>query len=474
MMKKYLYYIVAIFLFFVANSCKEDAENLLYMGDEAYIASFSLSKGTEEYILPVYQDSIVFEVAYGFDFSGMTANVVVDDGITISPEPSTVSDWSQNIDFKLTSANGQVNKSYKYIVHVGKYEKYYDKVAYLRTQQEVNEFGANEYTRVAGLIIGAPNAGDGDINDLSSLNTIEIVDYNLQIAKGFRGRDLGGGFDNLKSVTTLNVKNDSLLSLSFPSLESASNLLIGMLNDEDENNNRCNNLDTVLFPSLTMIVNNFYLNCASKSFEGFSTLREVGGEVFVQTNAANFKGLEGLTGLQYFTINAMRYLRSFEGLENLKSVTGTLRIQMINIDSIKGFAPKEVGYLNVNNCRNLKSLDAFSEITKLDNLLLSGLVNLSSLDGLRNLKKVSGSISLLYLGSQVYWPTVSYKGIENLDGLSNLESVGSNFSINYCYKLGDYSGLAKLIPNFSGTFTTANNTYNPTLEDLKAGRYTNE
>ena len=65
--------------------------------------------------------------------------------------------------------------------------------------------------------------------------------------------------------------------------------------------------------------------------------------------------------------------------------------------------------------------------------------------------------------------------LKNLDGFSALTTLGGTLKITYCTALTDYSGLKNLFSNLDLTkCTIQNNAYNPTLEDIEAGRLVQE
>ncbi len=65
--------------------------------------------------------------------------------------------------------------------------------------------------------------------------------------------------------------------------------------------------------------------------------------------------------------------------------------------------------------------------------------------------------------------------LKNLDGFCALTTLGGTLNITYCTALTDYSGLKNLFSNLDLTkCTIQNNAYNPTLEDIEAGRLVQE
>ena len=85
------------------------------------------------------------------------------------------------------------------------------------------------------------------------------------------------------------------------------------------------------------------------------------------------------------------------------------------------------------------------------------------------LTEIQGNLTL---GGTTYQKLPNLK---DLNGFSALQTLGGTLSITYCTALTDYSGLKNLIPNLDFTkCTISNNAYNPTLEDIEAGRWVQE
>ena len=84
---------------------------------------------------------------------------------------------------------------------------------------------------------------------------------------------------------------------------------------------------------------------------------------------------------------------------------------------------------------------------------------------LPGLKEIGGSFKL---AASRYYPNGE---LTNLDAFQALTKVGK-VEITYNTALTDFGGLANMIGSFTGTWTVNNNAYNPTLAEMKAGKYT--
>lgn len=435
-MKNKFIYLLMISVFLLL-SCEEDCNHLNYLGQDASIVKFTLNRETNEYPLKMYEDSVVFSVGAGFNFSNLLATVVLSEGAVITPVPSTITDWSKNMDFTVTAVDKMTTKAYKYIVHTGVSENVYHEVALLTTQAEVEAFGANEYTRVAGIVIRSVAGADEQITDLSSLNTIKVVDLGIHITS-FYGKNLKG-FENLRKVTSFEMVNNFVEEVTFDNLEEVTNLLLGKIYDIPTASG-CDNLKNISCPKLKIVYNDLVLSGAFESYEGLSSLESVGGEMILNGENTDMKGFERLTSLTYLRIGGY-YLTSLHGFQNLKSVKKSLTLSFVsNLESLDGLNLEVVGNLNINNATKLINIKALGKVKKLTSLYISGTPKLGSLEGLHNITSVNGNLTLAFVGQGRDEAT----SLVNLNGLRSLESIGGTLAIRQCSNLADIQALEKL------------------------------
>ncbi|MFV0291515.1 MAG: hypothetical protein ACK5IJ_11575 [Mangrovibacterium sp.] len=458
----------------IYHSCTKDCTHPIFEGDDDAIVSFSFSNADGDHLVKITSDSLLIHVDYGFDFSSVTPNVVLSEAAEISPALTEITDWSAAHEFTVSSANGQTTKKYAYKAYVAEYQKVYDKVAHLTSQAEVDEFGANEYTHVGGIIIDG--SADSPITNLESLSSIIEIQHNFKVAN-YQGLNLR--LENLQKITTFNIKSDSLKTLELPKLKVATNFFVGFLNDEYSV--LASKIETVSCPSLTTVINDFAVAGYFVDLTGFSNLEEVGGEIIVGGRLVSLKGFEKITYANYITISASD-LTSLDGIQNLTTVKNAFELMNAQkLENLDGLNLQEAGNIAISNCIKLRNIDPLETITELDILYLAN-VHLTDLKGLRNLKTIKKDLILTRLYYQEYdYSTIPYTitegGVKNLNDLSNLETIGRHISIDNCIKLTDFSGLSKVAAylnanSFTGTWKVEWNAYNPTLEEFLAGKYT--
>lgn len=444
---------ISLFLVFVGLLCSCDCEHSAFEGNVGSIVAFTLSDNSTSYPLTIYKDSVVFNAPDKLDVAQLMAKVTLSEGATITPDPTTQRDWSKPMKFQVTAPNNQV-REYVYKINLTPSGDYYDKIAYLTTQQEVNDFAAKGYSKAFGIRIESVNTEDQRIVDLSGLSTITEITTTFHL-ENYYGETLVG-LENLKSATTIEISNRTIQSISLDNLTKITNLVIGFVYSAPQPAT-CSGLTSFAAPNLEYIAGDFILRSEIKDYSGLQNLKKVEGEMILQNAAINFRGLEKLAEVNYLTITGSSALETCEGLSGLKVVNKLLRFSFLNkLATLNGLAIEQVDQLVLNNIQKLVDLTALSSITKLESLEINGLAAIGSLEGLHNLKTVNGNVFLQFLG-------VAYGDgprLADFKGLRSLETIGGTLSIQQCPKVTSLDGFEKLKSvggiKFSGLRTLAN------------------
>lgn len=234
---------------------------------------------------------------------------------------------------------------------------------YLTSQQEVNDFGANEYKIVEATInIGAVDDTEGDITDLSPLNTIE---------------EIRPGADDNSTLPILDIKGLDIMT----------------------------NLDG--FENLKSIKGGFSISRNDKITEinGFTSLTTVNGAIMISQNP-ELKTIEGFTSMkEHYTGNSQEHtydltiqinskLESFHGFRNLEKahrISLLLNQSLVDLDglcSIKELldAGSVKGGISITSCDNIEDCYALCGLSAGPNGVTSisgkgdcGFLNLSTL-----------------------------------------------------------------------------------------------
>lgn len=198
-------------------------------------------------------------------------------------------------------------------------EKVFDGYVVLETQEEINDFGANGYSSITGLLQIKEGFGHRfSITDLKPLMSINSV-ASLFIMDNDALKSLEG-LNNITSVVEdLTVyQNDALINIEgLNNLTSVKSEMIISANHALTNLNGLNNLTTV--GKYLKIQENISLI----DLDGFEKLNSVGKSLWIRDNKSlsNLKGLKNITSLEAeMIISGSTELTNLEGLNNFVSI----------------------------------------------------------------------------------------------------------------------------------------------------------
>lgn len=305
----------------------------------------------------------------------------------------------------------------------------------LLTQQEVDDFGANNYTKVIGsVIIGSDtNPTPDSIENLDALATLTEVTETLGIYENTELSSING-LSNLISVgLNLVISYNEILS----SLNGLNNL--------------------------TSVGKNFQIdnNVALLNVDALSSLTSIGSQLTFSSddNLTDISGLSNLTSLGGFSIDNTP-IASISCLHNITTLTGSL--SLMGISSLEGLNNiTTIGEDLDLQHNSFTTLNALSNLTSIGGtFLLHNNNSLINFDGLTNLTSIGINL----------W-VQSNTALADVDGLSSLASVGNQLHFDGNTSLTSFCGLNTLIidNNFSNTYSVTGNAYNPTQQDIIDG-----
>ncbi len=430
-------YTILLLVPLLFSYCSKECDHAIT--EEASIVKFDLAKGDQLFPVIIRGTELILDIENDIDPSTLSAHMVLSEGAVISPDPSSISDWSESAEFIVTSANETVQTTYTY----SKIDKQSEFTYLFKTQEEVNAFAELGYTDVYSIRIQSSDIESEKIKDISAFNSIKNIRSLLHIS-AFYGKEFNG-FQNLENVSTIEIISDSVKTntVKFPKLESVTNMLFGRTYSDTQQSYTCDSIKVVECKMLTEIKGDFIMSASITDFSGFPKLEKIGGQVLLQTLGKNLKGLENLKSIDRIVIGGAN-LESLEGLEGLKSINSHLEIAFArNITSLKGLENLEVlGNLNINNTQSLTDISALSKITTIEGIYINGVAKLSTLEGLHNIEEITGALTLGFVGQGSFMdPTI--KKLENLQGLRSLKTIGRTFSINQS-SLINFDGLQNL------------------------------
>jgi len=281
----------------------------------------------------------------------------------------------------------------------------------LLTQQEVEDFGVNNYSAIIGrLLIGdMNNPTPASIVSLEPLGALTTVSSSLRIEDNTALTNIDG-LNNIIEVGNLILEDNTVLT----------------------------------------------------NVNGLSGLTATGG-FYITRNPllTSIEGLSNLTYVEYLYINVNESLTTLNGLQNLTTINESLEISrtaLTNIDALSNVTTLEYDLVIVYNeyLTNIEGLKNLSFVGEDINIERNSL--LTNLDGLIGLTTVVGDFYIY-----------DNNALLNADGLSNLTSA-YDLDFHRNDLMSNYCGLNTLIIDngFTG-FRATENAYNPTTQDIIDG-----
>ncbi len=298
-------------------------------------------------------------------------------------------------------------------------------------------------------------------------------------------------FNNLSNVETLDLPNftsttgnlamtfPSLVELDLPSLTTSSSITFTVAAMRTLNIPVLTSFVGITFSGLTLEELRF--PDSMKSFPGTltiqsnTTLKKIYGpsvyESTVSLALTNNSTIpipcfetdsdDGLVTVKDLTFSGTYYY-DLE-LKGVKEITGTLTLPAADTSVLTD--TETIGTIKISNSGNRVSLLSAPKLERITGDINIQYYGVGRFD-LPSLRTIGGSLSLK---STTYYKNET---LTNLNDFELLESVGG-VVIEYHSVLTDFSGLKNAINN-STSWSVSNCAYNPTLEDMLAGRYTEE
>jgi hypothetical protein len=371
-------------LFMVA--CNDD--DSAFSGNDNHIASFQLKQGENTFYAAISQDKLTVTVPANLSLQGATATIIISELASISPDPSSITDWDNEQTFTVTSYNG--NKQ-TYIYNVAHNAVSKDGDVALLTQADVDAFAALELSELDGsLTIGAAT-GQDSIYSLKGLEKLKQVKYDLIINPTYAGSDLEG-LENLELIGSLQImRNKKLKNVTLPKLQA---IMLGLTINEG-------GLETLQFPELLKVDNEISLmNLDSLLVMEFPKLKSVVNNVTLQAGW-------NINKLQKIHFPALEKIGGKLDITNWKEVTETafpnlLNVRELNISSLNKLEKMEFPslekvegkmYFAVTN-ENITAVD-FSSLTAINgDFTLPDFPKITTSDWVKSLATVSGKLQI--------------------------------------------------------------------------------
>lgn len=376
-----------LFAFFVSlfcfTSCEKDKKVLEegLEGRDNYVVSFSLKAGGVEYVGAIKDGEIRVEVPRSVSIKGATVQYLLSEGATISPDPVSITDWTLERKFLVTSKQQQT-KEYKYTCERTEVNKVGRVV--LATQEEVDAFLTTGITEIEGnLTIGVPNGEE--ITNLKGLSNLTRVFYTLVVNSTYTGEDLAG-LQNLERVQAFRLGTEEkpaaskLSTVNLPALHT----VYGSFTINSEN------VKSVQLPKLKNCDGDFIISSGALAATDFNALESIGGSLIVRGSAK--AGAKGTAEAEAVLLNSLKRVEGGLTVEDMPKLETVVLTQVeelsgaVSFKRLKKFGvlsmPKlaRVGSLDVTDCESLSYIEfPLLEMVK-GNMLISDLRSLRTVE----------------------------------------------------------------------------------------------
>ena len=422
--------------------------------DDNFITALSLTKDGVKYDAVIDGNDIVVTVPYTVNLNGATADMVYTPSAKILPNPASVTDWDNDMVFRVTSFNGEANE-YTYKVVKSEIESQGDVI--LKTQADVDAFAETKVSVIRGNLVIGDNAENATtISNLTALSGVKEISGALQILDNYKGEALDG-------LTFTKVGG-----IQFGTKETAS---------------KC--VDTYRFrlEALQELTGDIQINNSKVQFIEFDNLTGVTGNVYIKGDAVtaiSFPKLAVIEGDFDLRDNMEMPLTDFS-MPLLEKVSGCF--SMIQADHLKSIILpklKSAGSIDFLVGWGLSKLQ-IPEITDVNgNLLISSRWEstmyshtcnsaLEKIEGLNKLSQIKGILTISQFGAVIEFPdlnTLSVLGgieVSRMDGLYTRDAVCDLSNVTF----QSFNGIKPFI-DFNGEDTLGGTWFKElkTKEDL--------
>jgi len=328
--KMKLPYLFAL-IFILFYNCSNTEEDTPLETQKATLNSITISKIEANSVIllsSILDDGNSEIIEYGFVWSTNEDPTINDNFFTMSNGNSnefsaTILDLQPNIEYFVKAfAKNSVGIAYGDSTSFKTSHFIYDGHINLKSQSEIDEFGANGYTNITGTIFIGQLFVNSDISSLNSLAKLEIIGGGLNI-QGYNPLTNLSGLENLTSVGAIYIQFSELTNLDeLENLTSLDGGNSGGLTSFFSSNKNLTNIDGLKnlksINSLLHIENNSLLT----NLNGLSSLTSIGAlRIENNENLNNLNGLSNLSSISnYLMIKSNSQLNSISELTNLKSI----------------------------------------------------------------------------------------------------------------------------------------------------------
>lgn len=492
--KKLIYYVLLITILSCSKDSDSDPKNTDLPPTNFSITASDLTDNSVTLNWTASTDPENQSITYSVYLN----NILQVENITNLTYSITNLDPETNYSVRIVASDGTKDTIASFSFTTTEYINIFNGDVFLSTQQEVDDFGANNYTEIVGEL--TINGNSGDITSLTSLTSITKV-KSLSVGDNWYLVSLDG-LNNLSSITeNLGISgNDGLINVDeLSNLSSIGGRVSIGINESLTNIDGLRNITTI----------GGDLSISGRALEnvnGLSSITSIGGDFHFSSNdlITNIDSLQNLTTINgTLNIAANESLTNLDGLSNLTFIGNNLHLGtssitningLSNLTTIAGYRIKIIGNMYLENLDGLNSNLTFGNDDNHDYPEIEIHYNdsLTNIDGLSSISSNINTVRPPYI-------EISYNNsLLNIDGLSNIESsIGisiyenpilanvnglssltvmkqnGHLEIDNNIALNNMCGITPLIengfPDNAGNYLISDNAYNPTVQDILDG-----
>lgn len=357
---------------FGCTSCSDDCDHYPLNGTDTDITQWSMQTAEGlSFAGLISNNTVTVCLPEEVSINSLSAAYTLSEGATIYPNPESITDWSAEQTFTVTSVNTENEKVWTVkILRAGDGELLTP--VSITSQSALEEFAALGYRKLNNLTIAD---GTEPVTDLSPLKNIEEVTSRLSIRNVTAANVEMGG---LQIVGDLSVNSyETLVSVSFPALRRAMGSIYigdGQGGSSSSVPKIHNNLKTVDFPQLTYVAGSFTVYwCQNTERVNTNKLSHIGRDYIIDTGM----------------------LTDYSMLQSLRTIPGNLRLFFNSVESFDGFNISSIGgsfFFSAGKVNSLKPLECLKQVADFS---INGGDNITSLEGISHLNPKSVTINAL-------------------------------------------------------------------------------
>ena len=375
-------------------------------------------------------------VPYNVNLNGATADMVYTPSAKVLPNPTTITDWDNELVFQVTSFNGDANK-YNYKVVKTEIESQGDLI--LKTQADVDAFADTNISIIKGdLVIGDNAEGATPINNLTALSGVKEITGTLQILDNYKGEALDGL--NFTKVGGIQFGTKTAESKCTDTYRFRLEALQEITCDIQINNPK---IQFIEFDNLTNVIGNIYIKGDAVTAISFPKLVKIEGDFDLRDNVEM-----PLTDFSMPMLENVNGCFSMIKSDNLQSILLPKLETVGAIDFMVGWGINKLQIPEVSNVNGNILISSRWENTAYAHTCNS---KMEKIDGLEKLTQVKGILTISQFGALIEFPNLSsltlLGGIEvsRMDGLYNRNQIcdlsNTNFqSFNKIKPFIDFNG----------------------------------